>query len=75
MIDDVSLISELFGQMSEGWGEGVSQRLFGPRIDISGPNPTDLGGEYKESRRDILNDIVGRFAFTLSPYGMCLNAT
>ena len=70
-VDVPALLSELQGQMSDGWGEGVSQRRFGPRVIEVGR------GKYRPGKGTFSEDdwgddafegleVHGRFSFNLT---------
>lgn len=70
-VDDPQLLSDLFGQLSDGWGEGVSQFRFGSRVKCDGPDDVCVLDrpvrEYEESDGDY--SVMGRFAFNLTAIG------
>jgi hypothetical protein len=67
-VDDTQLLADLFAQMSDGCGEGVSQLRLGHCVTNGGSGDTYTINtplrEYKESNGNY--DVLGRFAFNLT---------
>jgi hypothetical protein len=70
-VDDTKLLADLFAQMSDGWGEGISQLRFGHCVTNGGSGDTYTIDtplrEYNDS--DGNYDVLGRFAFNLTATG------
>lgn len=70
-VDDAQLLSDLFAQLSDGWGEEISQFRFGPCVTNRAGDGTFMLDaplrEYMESDCD--SDTMGRFAFNLTGIG------
>jgi hypothetical protein len=70
-VDVPALLSKLQAQMSDGWGEGVSQIRFGPRVFEDGSRKHQLGkgtfseDDWSDSAFDGL-EVNGRFSFNLT---------
>ena len=67
-----ALRDELWGQLSDGWGEGVEQFRFGPVVDCLDDDYQDCRVPASAARRRELEkavDLNGRFAFNLTTYG------
>jgi hypothetical protein len=78
-VDDVKLLNYVKGQLTDGWGEGVSQLRFGPRVscpngDLEFPKLCRVilpGSEYEDGEVHDSN-IVGRYSFNLTTIGCTL---
>jgi hypothetical protein len=73
IVDDPQLLSDLFSQLSDGWGEGVSQFSFGPcvRCEDTEEKKCVLDRpfrEYNESDGDY--SVMGQFMFNLTAIGI-----
>lgn len=74
-LDDVALLAHLQGQLSDGWGDGVSQFSFGPRVvqgrgDRFAPVPGSTTDYDEEKETD--PDVMGRYSFNLTIVGASL---
>lgn len=67
-VDDAQLLADIFVQLSDGWGEGVSEMRFGECVCYDDGWVLDAP-ERDYNEEDGNYNVTGRFAFNLTAIG------
>lgn len=70
-VDMRRLATEIEGQLSDGWGEGVEQIRFGPvvKCDDDGEQCRPCSSSSSSSRTGLTESDDGRYSFNLTTLG------